>query len=396
VGHTAYNRGDFFFLKRYVQLLGRQWVKQLMPDLRDAVVFSFAWASDEDRRTGVVPADSPAAPPNGLSEHPFVSVVLPTHNRAGMLRDAWAGLLAQTYPRDRFEVVLINDNSADDTDEVAQELIVAPPFKVRYIKTEGLGATGARNLGMREATGEIVAHLDDDCRPAAEWMEEGVRGFAEGVAIVGGAVVPKPEQGVPFFSHAIVYEEDLGTYPTANLFLRRDVALETGGFDESFGRNILGRPVWGWDSDLAWRIRRRGYRARFRRAALTYMEVFPLTPKAWLLEGWRSVVLPTLVRRIPELGRHILLNRVFAHQGTLLFDLALVGAVLAVVKRRRWPLLAVGYWALWWASHIAKQDMWPPQRWPRLGIKLSLLALRQAVMLAALLVGSYRARRPVL
>jgi glycosyltransferase involved in cell wall biosynthesis len=396
-GYTAFSNAEFLWLKEYARRKVLHLAKRTVPFLRDYIVFSLGWATAEDRRRGFVPAASGVPPADDApAHHPLVSVVLPTKNRSAMLRDAFAGLLAQTHPAARFEVVLVNDNSTDDTETVARELTAQAPFAVRYVKTTGLGATAARNLGMRQARGEIVAHLDDDCRPVPEWLEEGVRGFGEGVAVVGGPLMPKPEQPVPFFGLTVALDEDVGAYPTANLFLRRDVGLAAGGFDESFGRNIMGRPAWGWDADLVWRLRRRGHGVRFRRGAVAYMEVFRLGPRGWLLDGWRLVALPNVIRHIPELRRFILAHRYFAHTSTLLFDLAVAGLVLAAVKRRPAPLLAAAVWAAWTAPRVAGRDLWPPSRWPKLGGKLGFQAARHAVILAALLAGSVRAKRLVL
>src|SRR5207245_830530 len=94
-------------------------------------------------------------------------------------------------------------------------------------------------------------------------------------------------------------------------FYRRDVALAAGGFDESFGRNLLGRPVWGWDCDLAWRLLRRGYAGQFR-DAYAYTHVFHLTPTRWLMEGWRAgSMMPSVLRAVPELRSRLLVGGLF-------------------------------------------------------------------------------------
>lgn len=400
LGKTAFSHADFMGIRQYATAKAKHWLKSSVPAFREFILLTLAQPTGEELRLGAVSngTNQAATDDDGLTERPFVSVVVPTKDRAEMLCDCFAGLIQQTYPADRFEVVLVNDGSSDDTEEVVQEkLIPAAPFSVRYVKTTGIGATAARNLGMQKASGEIVAHLDDDCRPVPEWMEEGVRGFSdESVAMVGGPVYPKPEQPANFFSITASYTDDRGAYPTANIFLRRDVAIETGGFDLSFGGNLLGRPVSGWDADLVWRMRRRGYRPKFRRGAQVYMEIFQQEPLEWVLHSWRMITLPKMVKRIPEIDRYLLLNRYFAHESTFWFDLAVAGAVLAAARRNPLPLITAVAWAAWWAPKVAPNDMKRPHRWPKIVAKLGLIGARQAVCLGALIAGSAGARRVVI
>ena len=376
-------------LGRYLMTQATRVAQAALPSLRDYVVIAL------ERDMTAAAADGQEDDLAGEAVYPFVSVVLPTHNRSVLLRDSFSGLLQQTYPADRFEVVLINDNSSDDTEEVAASLIARAPFAVQYVRTEGLGATAARNLGMRMARGEIVAHLDDDNRPVPGWIEEAVLGFRDGVAIVGGPVIPKPEQFVFFCSFTANYRQERGIFPTSNVFYRRDLALAEGGFDESFGRSLMGRPVWGWDSDLAWRLRRRGYRSRFRRGVVAYQEVVRQRPRDWLAEGWRMVVLPATVKRVPELGRYLLVHRLFADEATFRFDLALAGSLLAALLRRRLPLvLTLPYLVL--LGRAVGPFRLLPHRWPRIALRAGLLMARHGLTFLALLVGSVHSRRVVL
>jgi glycosyltransferase involved in cell wall biosynthesis len=327
---------------------------------------------------------------------PFVSVVVPTKNRAAMLRDCFAGLREQTYPAERFEVLVVDDGSSDDTPAVVAELAAGAPFDVRSFRTTGVGAPAARNIGMREGRGEFVAHLDDDCRPAPGWLAAGVQGFEPGVAIVAGPVLLPPGAQVPFLSYAIEYRRDDGGYPTANIFYRRDLALAAGGFDESFGINPGGRPAYGWDSDLAWRLLRAGWRSRFLPGVLAYQAIMPQSALEWVRYGWRAYSLPYAVRRVPELRRTLLFKRVFISANTLMFDLGAAGLLGALLWRRRLPLLLMAPWVLWVAPTHALHDLWPPWRWPKLVVKASLLTGRYGCNLAGLVAGSARARRLVL
>lgn len=397
VGRTVYEADPLFGVGGWLSRIAKHQLKRAMPSLRDYILVTLRHPTAEEVRRGAVRSitldDLPQDP---LPALPTVTVVLPTHNRSDMLQDAFSGLLQQTYPFDRFDVVLINDASTDDTDAVASRLALQAPFKVHYIRTPGLGAVGARNFGMREATGEIVAHLDDDNRPVPEWIEEAVRGFrSPDVAIVGGPVTPKPEQPLGMLCFYPNYAEDRGIYPTSNVFYRREVALEVGGFDESFGGSLLGRPLTGWDSDLAWRIRRRGYRARFRPGVIAYQEVLRQEPMEWVKDAWRLTSLPETVKRVPELGDHLLDTGVFVPSLSKRFDLAVVGVGLALAKRHPLPLMLTLPW-LDLCGRLFAGDRWPPTRWPKFAARFLLLWARQSVGLAALMRGSVRSRRVVL
>jgi len=87
---------------------------------------------------------------------PRVSIIIPTYNRASLLREALESVFAQTYQD--FEVIVVDDGSTDGTGEILKDLL----DKVRYIRQENLGCGAARNRGMEEAKGEYIAFLDSD------------------------------------------------------------------------------------------------------------------------------------------------------------------------------------------------------------------------------------------
>jgi len=91
---------------------------------------------------------------------PIVSVVIPVRNRASLVRRALDSVFAQTLRR--FEVIVVDDGSTDDTPEV----VAAYPQPVRLIRCAPTGVSAARNLGIARARGEFVAFLDSD-----DWFE---------------------------------------------------------------------------------------------------------------------------------------------------------------------------------------------------------------------------------
>ncbi len=97
--------------------------------------------------------------PTTATTWPSVSVIIPAYNQAGFVTAALDAVAAQEYPGE-LEVIVVDDGSPDDVSEVAE----AHPINARVIRQENMGVSGARNTGMREATGEYFAFLDADDR----------------------------------------------------------------------------------------------------------------------------------------------------------------------------------------------------------------------------------------
>ncbi|RME38857.1 MAG: glycosyltransferase family 2 protein, partial [Planctomycetota bacterium] len=111
---------------------------------------------------------SPAASPSTAA--PFVSVVIPTCNRRAVVQRCIEALARQTYAA--FEVIVVDDGSADDTPAYLEEVPRRhPSLSFRWFRNEPQqGANAARNRGVRESRGAIVALLDDDCVPEPTWV----------------------------------------------------------------------------------------------------------------------------------------------------------------------------------------------------------------------------------
>lgn len=92
--------------------------------------------------------------------HCAMSVVIPTHNRAGRLRQTLAALALQRLPPSRFEVIVVADGCYDETAEMVPRL--APPYALHLVEQPGQGAAAARNAGAARARGALLVFLDDD------------------------------------------------------------------------------------------------------------------------------------------------------------------------------------------------------------------------------------------
>src|SRR5688572_8958532 len=111
---------------------------------------------------------------------PFVSVIVPVLNDEARIGGCVAALLAQDYPRERYEVIVVDNGSTDRTYEVVRG------YPVTLLSEAQIRSSfAARNKGMREAVGEIFAFTDSDCTPAPQWLAEGVRAIQAGADLVG-------------------------------------------------------------------------------------------------------------------------------------------------------------------------------------------------------------------
>ncbi|MBA2751911.1 MAG: glycosyltransferase family 2 protein, partial [Actinobacteria bacterium] len=107
-----------------------------------------------------------------------ITVVSPTHQRAGRLVRLLAALEVQEHPPDRFEVVVVDDGSTDHTADVLRRAVERGAMDLRTLRVErNQGPAPARNLGWRTASAPLVAFIDDDCTPDPRWLGAMIRAF---------------------------------------------------------------------------------------------------------------------------------------------------------------------------------------------------------------------------
>jgi len=185
-----------------------------------------------------------------LAASVVLSVVVCTYNRPNLLREALTSLAKQTLLSDQFEVLVVDNNSPDDSAAIAAGFC-ASVGNFRYIWEEQQGLSCARNRGLREAVGRYIAYMDDDAKAAVDWCEKIVNAFEkvqpEPVA-VGGKILPWYEVSPPqWFSddfeirtrgeQSRFLAEDNGRdgFSGSNMAFPRDLLLSFGGFSLDFG-----------------------------------------------------------------------------------------------------------------------------------------------------------------
>jgi glycosyltransferase involved in cell wall biosynthesis len=208
-----------------------------------------------------------------------VTVAIPTYRRATMLRQTLEGLVRQDYPPHLLEILIVDNNSSDDTRAVVESFAQAA-LSPRYVLETQQGANHARNRAIREARGEIIIFGDDDILIEPNWVREIARPFQEHperrVGAVGGEVVPVFPDGCPpwvagFHGPQALRAEagplQAGQVPmSASLAFLRKTFPELGYFDTELGRK--GGVVFGGDENLAIkRLLHGGYEVWFAPAA---------------------------------------------------------------------------------------------------------------------------------
>ena len=191
-------------------------------------------------------------------DQPEISVVVPTYNRAGNLAALLASLEAQTIGPARFELIIVDDGSQDETAPTLAQLASHSPLRLRTIRTPNHGAASARNTGWRSAAADVVAFLDDDCVAAPGWLAAGLAmmDWDERVGVVQGrTVIP---EGAALGAWTVTRQVPWASpfFESHNIFYRRAALEQSRGFDEQLR-------LYGEDTALGWEVMARGWERAF-------------------------------------------------------------------------------------------------------------------------------------
>jgi glycosyltransferase involved in cell wall biosynthesis len=166
---------------------------------------------------------------------PHISVITPVHNGEQHLPQLIHTFLAQNYPLEKWEVIIVDNASTDRTPSIIHN---AKKSLIRTVYEAQPGSYAARNTGAKAATGEVFAFTDVDCRPDANWLRSGVTCMEERQLDVVSGRVNQQSKGTPnlfqIVDHIMYLRQSWyaqqGFGATANLFVRREVFKKLGGF----------------------------------------------------------------------------------------------------------------------------------------------------------------------
>jgi len=174
------------------------------------------------------------------SSNVFVSVIIPVYDDLERLKICLRALENQTYPRNLYEVIVVNNNPSDNI-----EAHIVRSDRVRVVCEGHRGSYAARNRGILKAKGAVLAFTDSDCIPLRDWIEKGVENLLgqQNVGLVGGKIevtVSNPENPTAIELYEKVtafrqkeYIEKFRFGATANLFTFKHVVREIGCFNDT-------------------------------------------------------------------------------------------------------------------------------------------------------------------
>lgn len=233
-----------------------------------------------------------------LKEYPMVSVMVPAHNESIVIRKTVLALLNFDYPKDRYEIIVINDNSSDNSAEVLKGIQAKhPDRKLIVLNTDnqlgGKGKSNALNIALSVASGSVIAIYDADNTPAPDALRILVENLMADDKL--GAVIGKfrtRNRNASLLTRFVNIETlayqcmnqagrfhffKLCTIPGTNYVIRRNIINQMGGWDTK---------ALSEDTEISFRLYRMGYYIKFMPLAVTW-EQEPQKLKQWFKQRTR-------------------------------------------------------------------------------------------------------------
>ncbi|MEK4251498.1 glycosyltransferase family 2 protein [Paenibacillus sp. FSL W7-1287] len=252
--------------------------------------------------------------PDIEGEAPFVSIMVPAHNEGKVIVQTVRSLLALDYPHDRYEIIIINDNSSDNSKELLEQLQQQHAGRQLIIintdaVTGGKGKSNALNIGFQRSKGELIAIYDADNTPEKTALRYLVAEIVHDSSL--GAVIGKfrtRNRDVNLLTRFINIETlsfqwmaqagrwnlfKLCTIPGTNFILRRSIIEAIGGWDTK---------AIAEDTEISFQIYRLGYRIKFQPKSVTW-EQEPQSLRVWFKQRtrWAKGNIYVIIKNIPLL-----------------------------------------------------------------------------------------------
>ncbi|MEA4907336.1 MAG: glycosyltransferase [Anaerolineaceae bacterium] len=238
---------------------------------------------------------------------PTVSIIIPVYNGERSIGACLESLLAQRYPQDAFEIIVVENGSTDATSDIVAR------YPVRLLHSAKRGPAAARNLGAANSQADILAFTDADCTADPHWLAELVTLYRDAaIGGVGGTILApqdSPQNFVERFSHDFPplvnfitgEHEFLPHLYTPNASYRRHLFEQVDGFNEQL--------LTTEDVDLAWRLQlQTGIRIEYCADAIIYhhhRSTRQGLARQYRHYGFGEILLDTMYRAYPNYPRRL-------------------------------------------------------------------------------------------
>lgn len=208
---------------------------------------------------------------------PYVSIVIPVLNEERYLAECLTSLMSLEYPKDRHEILLVDNGSTDRTLEIAQGF---SEISIHVKENAKVGAV--RNYGVQKAKGDVIVFLDSDCVVRQDWLDDGVSKLIDNPdSVVGGLYLLREDPS--WLERYWVLRSSGQTIAQSTLvggciFIPKEIFQKVGGFDEHLNA--------GEDSDLTVRLEQAQY----------HVEIDPCLNVVHL--GYPSRIQPFIARQL--------------------------------------------------------------------------------------------------
>ncbi len=194
----------------------------------------------------------------------FISVIIPTYNRPDQLEICLNSLSELDYPRDAWEVIIVDDGGHSPLDKITAKF--KSQLDISLLRQANAGPAAARNTGAHKARGELLAFTDDDCKPAKNWLKIMASHYQKTPErIIGGKTVNRLKKNLYsaasqyivdiVYRHYNTHKDDARFFASNNIAVPKNLYHKVGGFTETFRTSE--------DRELCDRWRFKGYKLTY-------------------------------------------------------------------------------------------------------------------------------------
>lgn len=244
----------------------------------------------------------------------MISVVICTYNRAASLRQTLDSLRQMSVPRElEWEVVVVDNNSTDDTRRVVEDFARRSSFPVRYVFELRQGLAAARNAGIANSRGEIIAFADDDMLLPPEWLSNIWQEFSldSELGVLSSRVELADRRDLPLMIIPDTTRRVIWSFLEADGYvgccwaLRRSLVDDVGAFDPVLGAGARFRSAE--DVDYVYRVSKKRWKMLYAPSVLSFHKHGRRTP-----EAEKALLRDYNIGRGAFYAKHLLSGDVFA------------------------------------------------------------------------------------